>query len=362
MTDKISASPDVVRGTIVDYWDHISEHEIDKSWRDYQTPEYWDYRRKFESAQKREYVGPFPLSIEIEATYYCNLECPFCPRVVSIGEREDKHMDPGLWDKIVKEIAENSLPALFMDHEAESMMNPKFFDMVKQASDARIMDISMHTNANLLTPARSEKLIDNGLTKINFSIDAAEEEAYKVLRVGGNFQKVLKNVTAFLEAKLARDAGYLRTRVSFVEQKANAHQKRAFFDFWSKHKGLNVVTFQECMNFPIFNEPDADESLTDQQLDAKYQNSDPFHCSLPWEQPVIDVDGNVVPCGVPIREKNKDFVLGNLQNGDTIKTCWTSPKMQKLRDQHQKGEWYKNRVCRVCVKSMRQSRPTAQSL
>ncbi|TBR23543.1 hypothetical protein EPO15_05765, partial [bacterium] len=84
--------PDPIENTpapeISEYWDHIAELEIDRSWRDaISSPAYDDYRKRFEEAQKRRYLGDFPLSIEIEASYYCNLKCPFCPRVVNMGER-----------------------------------------------------------------------------------------------------------------------------------------------------------------------------------------------------------------------------------------------------------------------------------
>ena len=90
-----------------------------------------------------------------------------------------------------------------------------------------------------------------------------------------------------------------------------------------------------------------------QELEEKYSSEEPFHCSQPWEMPIIDVEGNIVPCGSPVREHTKDFILGNLHKGDTIKSCWNGEKMKSIRSLHEKGEWYKNPMCRVCVKSMR---------
>ena len=339
-----------------DYWDHIAEYEIDDSWRKaVDTPAYRDYRRRFEAAQQRNPAGQFPICIEIEATYFCNLKCPFCPRVVNPEERDIGHMSEHLWAKILAECKENGLSAMLMDHEAESLMNPRIFDMIREAREAGVIDVWLHTNANLLTPARSEKLIEAGLTKINFSIDATDAAVYDVLRVGGKFNKVLKNVQEFLAIKLAKGAHYLRTRVSFVEQQENMHQRRAFYEYWKDKPGLNMVTYQECMDFTPFEKPDEEVGLSEKELEAKYATAEPFHCSMPWEMPIIDTEGNVIPCGTPVREHSKDFILGNLNAGDTIKSCWNGTKMAALRELHQKGEWYKNPVCRVCVKTMRES-------
>jgi len=354
---------DSEKKVIEEYWDHISEYEIDRSWREAcDTPAYKDYRRRFEAAQKREHLAPFPICIELEASYFCNLKCPFCPRVVNLGEREIGHMSEALWKKILEECRANGLSAMLMDHEAESLMNPRIYDMVREAKEAGVLDVWLHTNANLLTPASSQKLIQAGITKINFSIDATDEKVYDVLRVGGSFKKVLRNVADFLRLKLEGKAHHIRTRVSFVEQKENIHQKKAFHEQWKDTPGLNMVTFQECVDFSLFEKPDADDGLSESELEAKYGGSEPFHCSLPWEMLVVDAEGNVVPCGSPIREHNKEFLLGNLEKGDTLASCWNGPKVQALRELHRKGEWYKNPVCRVCVKSMRNSKKSMRAL
>ena len=183
---------------ITDRWDNISEHEIDNSWRDHQTPEYIEYRRNFELAQKREYLSEFPLSVEIESSYHCNLECPMCPRVVNLGERNSEHMSQELWQMVLSECKQHRLPSMLMDHEAESLMNPRFFDMVEAAKYAGVFDVWLHTNANMLTPKRSARLISSGLTKINFSIDATTSETYDIVRPGGDFKRVVENVKAFL--------------------------------------------------------------------------------------------------------------------------------------------------------------------
>jgi radical SAM protein with 4Fe4S-binding SPASM domain len=354
--DCMQPEADSAKTGVVDYWDHISEYEIDDSWSRHLSLAFLDYREKFALAQGRQYLAPFPLAIEIEPSYYCNLECPFCPRVVSMGQRDVGHMSPELWQAILTECRENQLSSMLMDHEAESLMNPRFLEMVTEASEAGILDLWLHTNANMLKSETSAQLIDAGLTKINFSIDATRAATYEILRVGGNFSRVIENVREFLRIKNEKGAHYLRTRVSFVEQQANITEKRAFFDFWKREPGLNVVTYQENIDFTPFEKPDEDNRLSEGELETKYSDAEPFHCSLPWEMPVIDTQGTVIPCGAPVREHTRDFILGNITEGDTIKGCWNGEQMNQLRDLHSKGEWYKNPMCRVCVNTLRSSR------
>ena len=338
-----------------DYWDSVFEYEIDASWRDHQTNEYHDYRQHFNAAQKREYLSTFPLSVEIEASYHCNLQCPACPRVVNPEERDIGHMSEDLWQMILHECSDHNLPAMLMDHEAESLMNPRFFRMVQEANNAGVIDIWLHTNANMLNSRRSEQLIDAGITKINFSIDATTSETYDIVRPGGSFVRVIDNILEFLRIKEERNAHHIRTRVSFVEQATNAHERKSFFDFWRNVKGLNLITYQVCLDFSPFEQPDLDSILAPEQLSSKYEDAVPFKCSAPWQSPIIDVEGNVIPCGQPVRQHNREFILGNLLEGDTIESCWNGQKMNDLRDLHDRGEWYTNPMCRVCVNTSRES-------
>jgi MoaA/NifB/PqqE/SkfB family radical SAM enzyme len=344
------------RSTLLEFWDQIAEYEVDDTWRKALSPAYLRYRERFEASKRRAHPGGFPVNIEIEASYYCNLRCPFCPRFVGEGERELGHMSYALWRKILEESRAHALPSLMLDHEAESMMNPRFFQMLEEARDAGIMDLWLSTNGVLLTPDRSARLIDGGLTKLNVSIDAATPETHAVLRVGARFEQVVANVRALLRLKQDKGADHLRVRISFVEQRENAHEKRAFFDFWRREPGVNLVTFQECIDFSPFEKPDADAGLGERELEEKYAGEDPFHCSLPWEMPIIQSNGDMTPCGRPVRAHNRDFVLGNVAGGDTIASCWTGKKMTALRELHVRGEWYKNPMCRVCVNSARRSK------
>ena len=126
---------------------------------------------------------------------------PFCPRAVNLGERKDRHMRVKVWNKILEECTDHKLPSLQMPHESEALMNPNFFTMLKQSNEAGIFDIWLHTNAQMLDETNGRKLIENGLKKINISVDAIKEKTYDILRVGGSYKKLLKNVDTFFKAK-----------------------------------------------------------------------------------------------------------------------------------------------------------------
>ncbi len=336
------------------YWnERIREFEVDPIWKQhpiYQSERYKEYKRNWKKAAKGEYLSDFPLNIEVEPTYYCNLKCPFCPRFVAHGERQDKHMKKEIWGHIIEECSKNNLPSMQMDHEAESLMNPKFFEYLEDTKKAGILETWLHSNGNMVNEKNARKLIQGGLKRINFSIDAFKKETYDKLRVGGKYEKVINNVLNFLKIKEELNASYLRVRVSFLEQKENFLEKKEFFNFWSKQKGINTITFQKYLDCEPFEKEDEDINLSEKELEKKYKDEKPFFCGAPWETPIIQEDGKIAPCGMPIREHNKDFFLGDINKGDTISGCWNGDKMNKLRAKHKNNEWYKVNMCRVCVK------------
>lgn len=344
----------MIKENVDTYWDStINEYEIDPSWKEhpvYKNSKYQNYRKNWSKAAKGEFLDSFPLNMEIEPTYYCNLKCPMCPREVGKDERKTKHMPMDVWDKILTESKENKLNSIQLSHEAESLMNPQVFNFMKQANEAGIFDIWIHTNGLMLTEDKARKFINSGLKKINFSIDAFNDESYEKIRVGGKLDKLKKNIFNFLKIKKEMKADYLRVRVSFVEQKDNFGEKEDFFRFWSKQDGINVITFQRGLDFSPFEKVDEDVGLSEKELEKKYSDKDPFFCGQPWETPVIQEDGKISPCGMPVRKHNEDFFIGDLSKGDTIKESWNSDKMKKLREIHKKKEWYKVNMCRVCSK------------
>ena len=109
------------------------------------------------------------------------------------------------------------------------------------------------------------------------------------------------------------------------------------------------------MDVSPFETLDPDSNLKEKELEKKFKDHKPFRCYAPWETPTVEENGKIAPCLKPVREHNKDFYIGDISKGDTIKKAWRSPKMEKLREMHLKGEWYKNNMCRTCVKVTRES-------
>ncbi len=76
--------------------------------------------------------------------------------------------------------------------EGESLMHPRFFDMVVEARDRGIR-VSFISNGSLLTPEPVARLLDLGIEKISVSIESPNDEEFQAIR-GGKLSKVLRNL------------------------------------------------------------------------------------------------------------------------------------------------------------------------
>ena len=83
----------------------------------------------------------------------------------------------------------------------DSLTNPEFIDqvrMVRKALPGVILNLG--TNAALLTEKRSDIILEEGLLdRINFDIDGITKKTYESIRVGLDFDVVMKNVCYFID-------------------------------------------------------------------------------------------------------------------------------------------------------------------
>jgi len=319
---------------------HIKEIEVDNSWqKDLMTDEYRQYREKWDLASQKQQLYDFPLFLEIESSYGCNYSCPKCPRELLPHTKVNGLMSDEIYDRIFAEAKERGLYSLAFSHGGEPLLRRGLPDLVRKAKEANIIDRMFHTNASLLTKQLSTDLIKSGLTKINFSLDAASPEVYNKVRVGGKYERIIANIEDFLEIKKQNGKSYPRVRVSFVISDENKHEQDAFFELW-KDK-VNLIAFQQCYDFSKMNTTGNEENKENdkEKLQKKYC------CSQLWQLLTVTYDGDILICE---RDYQRKKVLGNLKT-HTLYECWHSDEMNRFRELHLQNRWSEIPMCQKCV-------------
>tara|TARA_S200002703_G_scaffold134539_1_gene123111 strand:- start:706 stop:1695 length:990 start_codon:yes stop_codon:yes gene_type:complete len=140
--------------------------------------------------------------LTIEASSFCNLHCPQCPRFDSKGFL-DKNLTTGHLDfnNIEKNLHLEKLPKLevvtFEGDYGDPAMNPdllKFIDFFKDCKK-----VKLYTNGSIRGKTWFKKLATYKNVETTFSIDGLEDTNH-IYRINSNWNKTMDNVKSFIDA------------------------------------------------------------------------------------------------------------------------------------------------------------------
>jgi hypothetical protein len=95
--------------------------------------------------------------------------------------------------------------------------------MVELAA-GRGVSVGFNSNATLLTPERSERLVAAGLDWLHVSLDGATAETYEGIRSGSSMERVRENLVALLAIRRRAGATRPEVRLVFVAMRRNLHE------------------------------------------------------------------------------------------------------------------------------------------
>ncbi len=132
------------------------------------------------------------VKVGIELTNRCNMRCSMCP--LPNLTRPAADMPWELVEKVAADFTENGIRVRWL-HE---MGEPLLYDRLADAIDL-FPGCSVSTNAMALTPEIGEKILGSSLRRFRLCPDTVNPEVYPEIRRGGNYDRVVANIKAFLE-------------------------------------------------------------------------------------------------------------------------------------------------------------------
>lgn len=299
-----------------------------------------EYRRRWALASDFRLETDYPIQIDFELNDNCNLKCPSCTwskeRIKSAKLFPFKD-----FQRIVEEGVKKGLCSIDFSFVNEPLLRKDLPQFVKFARSAGIMDMAFNTNANLLTEKMGHELIDAGLTRLHFSLDALTADIYDKVRPGGNYDTVVKNIESFLEAKKKSGSRTPLTAVSFLKMSVNDFQYRDFIKRW--RPAVDFLIIREYVS-PYGNGSEFYEEKKG-LFQKKRHIARNFKCNKPWQRLIIRADGTVLPCCIFYATR---LPMGNIYS-KSVDNIWMSRAMKKLRAIHKEGRYFDNKVCRMCA-------------
>ena len=326
-------------------WDYVRDYSRHCDVNEYLGEELGDrfltYRTRWREATSFTKEFDFPLFLVFETMFKCNLKCVMCLHS-SPGKEVysyDKKLPISVFKNIMKECALHYCPSMTFGGTSEPLLDPDLVEMIRLAKGIGFIDIMLNTNATLLDPVISRRLIDSGLTRLRVGFDGLTKGTYEKIRIGANFEKVKSNIIGFVQMRDRMKARLPIVRISCVDLLENNSELQGFVEFWkpvADYVSIQVYRPHEFTKRRLKMWP---------KDKTKAMN---VVCTQPFERVYIRGNGDVhACCNVAFGPK-----IGNVHEA-SIYDMWNSDKMRMLQKALKHGSWENIPGCRECLKHAR---------
>jgi hypothetical protein len=301
--------------------------ERDRQWEEHRRhfKDYCVNRYQWHSYPKWAYVAPFPLHVDFESSFRCNLNCPMCLRH-HLDRKQYGDMEFGLFKKGIDECADNGLYSIRLSWRGEPTMNPRLPEMVAYAKDKGIKEVSFITNGTNLTEDLSTALIQAGLDYITISVDGLKHN-YDKLRQPSTFEGVSERIATLHRLKEAIGGGYPRVKIQGIWE----FLKEDPSGFYAHFKGIT-----DLISYDPYHDYSKMELVQDEQA----------VCQYPWQRVTITWTGEIPLC---ITDWNLAHPIGDLRT-QTIKEIWHGQALEDYRAMQLARRRMEITACKRCYR------------
>lgn len=246
-----------------------------------------------------------PTFIKVEISNICNLHCIMCP--IDDIEAPKRKLTIDEFKHILSQFP--FLKKIGLYGIGEPLNNPRIYEMIKICHDRNI-ETEFVSNATLFNETRINKLIEAGLNNIYISIDSVNPKTYESIRIGSNFEKVIKNLQTLIDCKKAANSQTPSIGISTVTMSENIEEIIEIINFISTLEvdnliitGLNTTYKEQTKTLKQYDNQHLNKVLElcktinqSGKLRIKFFHENKEACSWPWNSVFITANGDVTPC------------------------------------------------------------------
>lgn len=265
-------------------------------------------------------ISSFPYIFVFEVTNVCNLKCPFCLTGKGIsGGRDVRHMKYAEAKQILDAVGDY-IYFLQVYTWGEPLLNKDLIKIIEYAKQKNIY-VMLSTNATAMTVDYNRRLLDSGIDYITVAIDGGSNATYQKYRVGGDYNKVLNNVTDMIEQRKNRGQGRPFLEWQYIVFRHNEHET-VNTEIMAYAMGINKFT-----PLPAYVEDEAWSPRTGKYRTEVGNPERLKNCDRPWSHLNVRADGGVASCCYTFFKKD-DF--GELSKNE-FSEIWNNFKFQQSR-------------------------------
>lgn len=286
-----------------------------------------------------------PFTLNIFPSNICNFRCRYCAQ--SLGSevlRRDYDLPPenmplDVMELVVRQAAEFPRTfklVSFMGH-GEPLCNPELPEMIRMVKRAGIAErVDIITNASLLTPEYSDRLLDAGLDVLRVSLQGISSGAYwETSGVRLDFEAFCQNLAYFYSRR-----GACRLYVKVVDAALGEGEEELFFD---RFASITDRMFIDRIK-PVYSGVEYTESERNLSVDRYGNRHDQrVVCPQPFYMLSVWANGDVAPCDALYKARP----LGNVRES-SLRTMWESERKRDFCRLHLQGLRGSDPACAKC--------------
>lgn len=285
-----------------------------------------------------------PFTFNIMTNNYCDFRCEYCPQSLTASEAksilgEKNHLSFELFQKAVDGM--ENFPQKFKVFNfcgtGETILTPNLPEMVRYANEKGVAErTNVVTNANSLTPEKSDALINAGLGSLRISIQGLDAQKYKKMsNVDIDFPKFLEQIKYFY-----KNRGNTELHIKIIDIALGEYTEQDFYDMFGDFCTSIAVEYF-VPNVDISSEK---VNLSERKLTVHgYEKKKHVKvCFSAFYALTLHMSGDIAPCCVA----QPPLYVGNVAD-TTIYEMWHSKKLQNFwKAQLTDRTVYHN--CKVC--------------
>jgi radical SAM protein with 4Fe4S-binding SPASM domain len=274
----------------------------------------------------------------------CNLECTMCPR--NNPNFKEGEMSYEMFARIMDQLP--FLREVQLAGLGEPFLHKDLFTMIEYLRRRKMRSVVV-TNGTLLNKHNIEKILRSGLDALHVSIDSADPEVYKSIRVGAKLENVTENLKNLVECR-NNERSKLQINVNSILMRRNYHQVEEMIKLCSAI-GADSISFsdmQYTFDVGISTESESLRRASEaekQEMRRLFAKSEALsrnlgiriglpnleqpglreNCKQPWLYLVVKETARVRPCCAI-----HDVEFGDLTE-DTYSAIWNNSKFVAFR-------------------------------
>lgn len=304
-----------------------------------------EYHHRFarkEIRERLESLRRIPRGLHVEGTNICNAECVFCayPRM----ERRKTTMSMEDFRRVVGEyLAMGGRHVSLTPIVGDPFVDKHLFERLDLLMDEpRVVGISFYTNAILMTPEKSARLMRYAAKlHVHVSWGGFDEDTWNAIMGVAKFPAARDAVRGFLAEK-RRTGSQIPFTLALRCPDSAKHGP-----LWTELDSARKEGLVEVAGMPDYDSwagKVADAELEKVGLRPRRMPYKLGACELLFTKPVVLANGDVNACAC--RDVEAELVVGNVKD-EPLASIWAGRKIDEIVEAHERGEYPD--VCRRCT-------------